>query len=117
MSVTFQAIRLVEGVWCPIEDSPELNVANGNAAAILRVVFQVEPDELMGDLHPAVALGKLEAFADQPRQLLKEPSVSQSNGVTIYEGGRVADQVARYVEKLRDVCNVALDHGARMGWA
>lgn len=86
----------------------ELNVANGNGYALLE--WMGLGAECAGDAHPWAILIALNTQDASPLQ-----SVDVDAGVVHY-CGRTAEQVARYVEKLRKIALKASDYDRKVVW-
>lgn len=135
MTVTFSAIHLVHDhrsignrkVFASLEGSPELNVANTNASALLWSVFDIPPEKgVCGDMPVSEAARKLAFWLNHggPKAIVKENDINlrgSGRGGFIHNG-RTYEQTVSYAEKLHEILtfaalqkNKGLD-SIRLGW-
>lgn len=122
-----------------VDNGPELNVSNGNAAAICQALgLPLDSDDCSGAVSPEKIpelRRKLIALKNAKNNPLIEPdSKSQSftrgidrsgdvpqittrRGPEMYHMGRTSDQVMRYVDKLLEICEFAQKNGYWLTWA
>ena len=131
MSVTFYATELrdvqfqgeTRPCWDFIDGTPELNVSNSNAVALLWSCFDVKPgDGLCGDMGITEAIRKLAFWMKHggPRALTTPGWESHNPGEPhIICGGRTLEQTQRYATKLHEILTFASLHEGddiRLGW-
>jgi len=87
----------------------EMNVANGNAYALLEAIGQT-PD-YCGEVDPRDVLVGLERL--QPGAL---ESADEQPAANVYCAGRSSEQVARYVAQLRKIALKARKYDRRVVW-
>lgn len=108
MSVTFYAENIQE----------ELNVANGNAPTVLRLMGFYEKD-------PYVGLISVKEIPSALRNLIKaqnihskilEETMSPYQEGNIVECGRTKEQINRYIEVLIKMCQKAVVNNVPIQW-
>jgi len=120
MSVTFTAIRTAVTRTVDIPGSPELNVANGNASCIISLLGAAEFCEwCVGSLNAKYAREQLRlSFAKDytcDDTLSHEAVFGQV--VRVVMCGRTKEQVQRYIDKLTEICDFAINHDGSLGWS
>lgn len=86
----------------------ELNMANGNAYAVLE--WMGLGAECAGDAHPWAILLALNTQDASPLE-----AVDVDAGVVLYSG-RTREQVARYITKLRKIAHKAAKYNRKVVW-
>ena len=116
MSVTFYAYHKVDTrwEWLGDEEVDHLNVANGNfREAILPILDPKQELEnpFMGIMCPVKALSRVDGVLDATSLT----SETKTEGRMIH-CGRSQEQVERYLSKLKQLCELAIEHGGKLGW-
>jgi hypothetical protein len=108
----------------------DINLANANAYAVLRTMFNVaiDDDAYCGHIEPWEAETRLRAFLalDGAASLVKAPKSEQavklsmegvSLGCVVHDCGRSTRQVDSYVERFQKLVNEAVRLGCRIVWS
>ena len=106
-------IIISENKTTEMEELPEMNVANGNAFAIIQMLanegLNIDPNEYGG----VINIDELETIINKLEQeeYLVQPYVQEpteeigEQGATIYDQGRSYEQLSRYIDKLKEMIN------------
>lgn len=102
------------GEWFDERYLRELNVANANAAFIVREVLGMYllDDEISGRMHPDAVLFHVSMYTDPSDG--ERPSEVDGNTIIF---GRTREQVQRYLDKLTRIALLAKGAGRDVVWA
>lgn len=127
MSVTFNAVqKRSNGVWYPIEGSPELNLGNASARQIVTLVLCEDDADLLGLLDPTTAEMRLDAFGWSNWTKLTRP-YSDNQGIEIdangirgtcrmIDCGRSIDTVREDLYILHQIIEFCHENGGHLSW-
>lgn len=102
----------------PVKDTPSLNVANGNAAALLQALgVDFDKADLFGYLDPTDLLDRLLLFSAVDDPGSDTVSYGGDGSATVIDVGRSAGQLNRYAEALTAVAEAAQAAGRAVQYA
>ena len=94
--------------------APELNLANGNAAVLIRDILGIAKDEdyYAGSIDVRELMMKLGMVSDFTKEMsMRAPSFEKGEkGASIYSGGLSEEQINRYLEVLERMCRWAIEN-------
>lgn len=125
MSIAFYASHEVDHpkfgkVTEMVDGSPELNVANGNAATIFKALGYYSEDPNFDFWGMTIDAGELMDRIEKaiPELCERIPSDTKKPGqCRVIDFGCGADQADRYFRILTDIAFFAMEHGHSISWA